>query len=172
MNILKTNWKNIALGLAIIIVAVLLDQITKLYIDKNFDFFRNDVIIEDFFSITHVRNTGAAWSILSGKTTFLIVLNSIIMILTFLFMLRSVNTTLTVSLALIIGGGLGNLIDRIFRGSVIDFLRFKIFGYNFPVFNVADICVVSGSILLLIFVLFFYKEDMKIHIPFKKIRGK
>lgn len=168
MDIFKTNKKNIILGLAIVLVVILIDQLTKGYINRNFDYSRKVVVIEDFFNIVHVRNTGAAWSILQNNKVILIGVNSIILILTAIFMLRSVNTTLTISLALIIGGGLGNLIDRIFRGSVIDFFEFKIFGYNFPVFNVADMCVVSGSILLAIFVLLIYKEDMTIHIPFKR----
>jgi signal peptidase II len=69
---------------------------------------------------------------------------------------------LRVVVVLVVGGAIGNLIDRIIRGYVVDFLDFYIFGYNYPVFNVSDICVVCGAILLLIWVFWTDRKAKKI----------
>ena len=106
------------------------------------------ILIPNFFSITYVHNTGAAFSILSGNTFLIIIISLIILYLLYLFILK--DNKYFICNILLVGGILSNLIDRIFRGYVIDYLDFNIFGYNFPIFNLADICIVIGSILLVL----------------------
>lgn len=116
-------------------------------------------IIMNFFSITKVYNMGASWSILTGQRWFLIALAIIILILLFYYQTKFVrNNRNIIAFALLYGGITGNLLDRIIYGHVIDFLDFTIFGYNFPVFNFADICIVLGVLLLIIAI--FKKEDI------------
>ena len=109
-------------------------------------------VINNFFYITHINNEGAAFSILNGKTIFLIVI-SIIVIIILLNYIRKNNIKdklSIISISLVIGGSLGNLFDRITKGYVVDFLDFHIFGYNFPVFNIADTFITVGVFLLFI----------------------
>lgn len=108
----------------------------------------------------HLENKGAAFSILQGKTIFLILMVSIVSLAILYFLIKYKHKFLRLSLSLILGGALGNLYDRIFSGgSVVDFLEFHFGSYVFPTFNVADILVVVGTILLMIYILFLYKEE-------------
>lgn len=158
----KLSWKHIVTGLAIIIVAFIADQLSKAYIisiypetGKNFY-----TVIEKFFYISHIRNTGGAWGSFDGNTLILVWGTGLVLLIMLCFLFLTNRMGLTVPVAMIVGGGLGNLYDRIFRdGGVVDFLDVYIFGYDFPVFNVADSILVCGVILLMIYVLFFYKEE-------------
>ena len=109
-------------------------------------------IISNFWNITLVSNTGAAFSILSSSTPFLIIVSLITIILIYFFFIKGQNlkTYQTILYGLLLGGIIGNLIDRIIYGAVIDYLDFNIFGYNFPVFNLADTFIVIGVILIII----------------------
>ena len=104
-------------------------------------------VIPGFFNITYVRNTGAAFSILKDSTIFLCIL-SVICILILIKIIKDFpnNRYTTLAFGLLFGGIFGNLIDRLFLGSVRDFLSFS----SFPVFNLADSCIVVGVILLII----------------------
>jgi signal peptidase II len=103
------------------------------------------------FNITYVQNNGAAFSILSGNVFLLIIISFIILYLIYMYVLKDQkNEFLSI---LLIGGIISNLVDRIIRGYVIDFIDIKIFNYNFPVFNIADICIVIGTIFLIIKIL-------------------
>ena len=131
----------------------LLDQIIKIIISSSLAFSQTIKIINNFFSITYLYNTGAAWSILSGNRLFLVLTGIITLAIIYFFLLK--NNPLNKKLeyfayGLLIGGILGNLIDRIRIGYVIDYLEFNIFNYNFPVFNLADSCIVIAVFLLLI----------------------
>lgn len=146
----------------IILMAILLiafDQITKYLILSNFKLGESLLIIDNFFSITSHRNRGAAWGILEDSRLFFIVITSIFLIGLLIYLLKNKDNLVfldKVTFSLIIGGAIGNFIDRIKTGEVVDFLDFKIFNYNFPIFNIADICICIGVFLLAIKI---YKED-------------
>lgn len=145
-----------ALYLLAIIVLVTIDQFSKYLITQNlFDGVKEIVLIKDFFNITNVKNYGAGFSILQNQTIFLIVVTFIALGFVTYLLLKSKNSESLnrVCYILIIGGALGNLIDRLTLGYVIDFLDFYIFGYDFPVFNLADSFLTIGCILLIISIL-------------------
>lgn len=133
-------------------IVLLIDQIVKLLIKTNMSLNEEISIIPNFFSIQYLKNTGAAFSILENQT-MLLAITSIICISVIIYYLKkeeTLTTPMTLSFGLVLGGILGNLIDRIAYQGVIDFLSFKIFNYNFPVFNIADIGITIGVFLLII----------------------
>lgn len=138
--------------LPIIGISLVLDQLIKIIVIVNINLYQSINVISKFFNITYVRNNGAAWSILSGNrlTLILIAITALIMIYLYFIKDRKLTKLETFSYGILIGGTIGNLIDRIIYGYVIDYLDFKIFNYNFPVFNFADICIVIGVILICI----------------------
>lgn len=149
----------------LITVALLVgaDQIIKLLIIKNFNLFESVSVIkfgkQKIFDLTYTLNDGAGWSIFSGKRIFLILITSVFMIGVIIFLIKNAKSSkfLTLSMLLIISGGVGNLIDRIFRnGKVVDYIETKFM--NFPIFNFADICVVIGAIMFLVYILFIEKS--------------
>lgn len=107
----------------------------------------------DILAFSLHKNTGAAFSSFTGKTIALAVVTAVVMIgiIVYFHRMKQRHPFMTVSLAMIIGGGIGNLIDRVFQGYVTDFIR--LFPFNF-IFNFADICIVIGAILLMIYYLF------------------
>jgi signal peptidase II len=108
-------------------------------------------IITGFFNITFVINEGAAWSILTGHTVFLVLAAIIFLNIVFLYLKDIKLTNFEIlTYGLLIGGVVGNLIDRVVYGGVIDYLDFTIFNYNFPVFNLADSCIVISAALMII----------------------
>ena len=137
-------------SLIIAIFLVVIDQIVKISIDN---FLRYSEIIElipNFFYISKVYNTGAAWSMLSGEILILVGVSLIAMLFLINYQKSFQNNYRnTMAFGLIYGGLLGNLIDRIIYGHVIDYLKMLIFGYNFPIFNLADVAIVVGFILLI-----------------------
>lgn len=139
-------------SLIITLVCVLVDQIIKLIISGTMGLGGSISIIPDFFSVSYVENDGAAWSIFSGNRIFLILISvfALILVYSYFFKIKNIKTVEFISYSVLIGGIIGNLWDRLKYGKVIDYLDFKIFGYNFPVFNFADICIVISVILLLI----------------------
>lgn len=136
--------------LPITIISLFIDQLVKIIVINNMNLFDSINIITNFFKITYVRNTGAAWSILSGNTWFLIAISLIALVVIYLYFIKDkkLNKLESISYGLLIGGILGNLIDRIIYGYVIDYLDFKIINYDFPIFNIADICIVISIILI------------------------
>lgn len=133
-------------------ICILLDQLLKILCLNSLDMGESINIISNFWNITLVSNTGAAFSILSSSTPFLIIVSLITIILIYFFFIKGQNlkTYQTILYGLLLGGIIGNLIDRIIYGAVIDYLDFNIFGYNFPVFNLADTFIVIGVILIII----------------------
>jgi len=109
-------------------------------------------IIDKVLYITSHRNSGAAWGILQGRMWFFYVITIavIIAIMYYLHKEAKGKWLLGVSLAFMLGGAIGNFIDRVLRKEVVDFIHTYIFGYNFPVFNIADSALVIGVILLMI----------------------
>lgn len=155
--------KNIIMGLIFIILGILLDQVFKIVIRVNLEEGKNIPIIKGFFHIAHIENTGAAWGGLSNLTILLIIL-SIGILAFFIYMFKDVDfknkKVFSISLVMVISGTIGNLIDRIFFQSVTDFLDFYIFGYDYPVFNIADILLVIGFFIFLVD-LVFLSDDRK-----------
>lgn len=133
----------------IAIFSLIVDQVSKAIVDACLSVNETIVVIENFFSLTNVYNTGAAFSIMEGKTWFLSILSVVILIMIFKMGKEfKMNKPNIIALGLLIGGIFGNFADRLFLGMVRDFLKFKVFGYNFPVFNFADICIVVGVAIL------------------------
>lgn len=117
----------------------------------------NICIIPNFFYLTLAKNTGAAFSLLENKIIFFIIIAFIVIYYIFKYSIKEdIDKLEQVSYILLIGGIIGNLIDRIIYGYVVDYLRFIIFSYNFPIFNLADICITIGAIFLIIII--FRKE--------------
>lgn len=142
----------ILIYLFIITFLVCIDQFVKKVVITYIPLFESKEVIPDFFFLTNVRNTGAAWSIMEGeKITFIII--TIVAIIVFLYFILFSKTTTKldrIAFTLMCGGAIGNLIDRIINSYVIDFLDFYIFGYDFPVFNLADAFLCIGVGLLII----------------------
>ena len=134
------------------IILLCIDQISKLLVVNLLTKTDSITIIKNFFYLTYINNDGAAFSILVGKRIFLILIAvlAIVMLIRYIKKNNIQNKLELVSISLIIGGSLGNLMDRVVRGYVIDFLDFKIFNYNFPIFNLADTFIVIGVFLLLL----------------------
>lgn len=134
------------------IILLCIDQISKLLVVNLLTKTDSMTIIKNFFYLTYINNDGAAFSILVGKRIFLILIAVLVIVMLIRYIKKNniQNKLELVSISLIIGGSLGNLMDRVIRGYVIDFLDFKIFNYNFPIFNLADTFIVIGVILLLL----------------------
>ena len=141
--------KRIAL---ISIIFILLDQIIKIVVSNSIELNHMIEVIPNFFSLARVHNYGAAWSMLSGNVILLIIIAVIALVAIYFMFIhkKKLKVIEEVTYSLLIGGIIGNLIDRIFLGYVVDYLSFNIFGYMFPVFNLADIGIVV-SVFGLIF---------------------
>ena len=137
----------------VVLFVVILDQAVKYLIRANMRLAESIPVIENLFHITYVQNRGGAFSILEGHTAVLILLPALLAAAMLVFLYkkrRSEPWAVLLALSLVSGGGIGNLIDRLRLGWVVDFLDFRVF----PVFNIADICVCLGCGLLLLAVLF------------------
>lgn len=144
----------------IIIAAIIAaDQIVKAVIRGNMQVGDSFSVIDNFFSITYVSNTGGAMSTFEGNTLLLVCLPIAAIIFAVFYMEKhlSAHITLPASLTLIVSGGIGNLIDRIVFGYVTDFLDFTSIPLWNWVFNIADIAICVGCFLLVLYVLFFDK---------------
>ena len=139
-------------------LVLLLDQIVKIIVNNCMSLYDEIKLIPNFFSIYYVKNTGAAFSILEGNTTFLIILTIIFILIVHRYIKNEKEMTKlsSISFGLLLGGMFGNLIDRIIHSGVIDYLSFELFGYGFPVFNIADILVCIGCFIYIIYLI---KED-------------
>ncbi|MDR4946312.1 signal peptidase II [Neobacillus cucumis] len=136
----------------IAIFVILLDQFTKWLIVSKMYFGESITIIENVLYITSHRNRGAAWGILQGQMWLFYVITIVVIVAIMYYLHKAARgkMLLGVSLALMLGGAIGNFIDRVFRKEVVDFIHTYIFNYNFPVFNIADSSLVIGVILLMI----------------------
>ena len=143
---------------------ILIDQLTKHYFATNFEYKEVKPVIEGFFYFTYHRNPGAAWSFLAGVSwaqTFFKIMTVIALCAFMGFYIYSIKNKynwLKVGLIFAIGGTIGNFIDRLVMGEVIDFLGFIFGNYYFPIFNIADSFLVVGTIMMLIHLLFLDKE--------------
>ncbi|ATH65487.1 MULTISPECIES: signal peptidase II [Staphylococcus] len=149
----------IGISLFITIVILILDQITKYIITKTMQIGDSFELIPNFLNITSHRNSGAAWGILSGKMAFFYIITVVILIVLIVFYIKEAkhNLLMQVAISLLFAGALGNFIDRVLNGEVVDFVDTYIFSYNFPIFNVADSSLTIGVLLIIIALL----KDMK-----------
>ena len=153
----------IVLGLAVLVAVI--DQVLKYLVVNFLDKTNPTEIIPNLFSLTYVENKGAAFGMLADARwifiTFTIIITAFLIYI--LFKKRINNKLFLTSVVLIIGGGIGNLIDRIFLGYVVDFLSISFFP---PVCNFADYCITIGAVLLVIYILFmsdFTKKEKSIN---------
>lgn len=142
----------IVLGLSFLVAVI--DYIIKIAVLNNLKPIKTLEIIPNLFSLTYVENKGAAFGMLSNARWVFIAFTIIVILLMiiFLFWKKPTSKILNASLILIIGGGLGNLVDRIFYGFVVDYLSVSFFP---PVCNFADYCVTVGAVLLVVYLLLF-----------------
>ncbi|NSW89970.1 MAG: signal peptidase II [Firmicutes bacterium] len=142
-----------------IALIIVFDQASKYIIVKNVEYNSLIPVIDKFFYITYHENKGAAWGILQNRVYIFIPLTIIFSVVMGYILFKTENKMLKLSLSFVLGGAIGNLIDRVSKGSVADFLDFYFGTYNFPTFNVADSFIVIGTITLAIFILFFYQKQ-------------
>ncbi len=134
------------------ILVILVDFFSKYMVSKLMTVNETINLIDNFFRITYVKNTGAAFSIFSNNTILVIIISVVIIgfLLFYIYKNKGNNKLENVSYAFILGGAISNLIDRLVYGYVIDFLDFEILSYDAPIFNLADTFIVIGVILFLI----------------------
>ena len=145
-------------SVAIIAAVVIVDRISKLYIQHNFAAWDMKPVIAGFFNIVHAENPGAAFGFLSESTSqlrsvFLVGVSLAVMAIIGTMLFRpgvKKSTLLEIALALVFGGAAGNMYDRLFRGTVTDFLQFFFGNYEFPSFNAADSAITVGACLLIV----------------------
>lgn len=150
------NKKFLLLGVTTGLI-LLLDQITKFYVDSSMRLHESIPVIQGLFSITHVRNPGAAFGFLADasplfRAIFFVAVTvlAIFLVLHYIWKSRDEEPRLTFALSLILSGAVGNLIDRVRLGEVIDFLDVYIGSYHWPAFNVADSAISVGAVILFV----------------------
>ena len=138
---------------AVVIMAV--DQLTKFFVVKYISASDIITVIPGLFEFVYVKNKGAAFNILSGRLGFLSLISLLFAagVIWYMIVKKPQNKMCRVSLMLLFAGALGNAIDRVFRGFVVDFIKTSFI--NFPVFNVADIAITIGAALFIIYLMFF-----------------
>ncbi|EEM04376.1 Lipoprotein signal peptidase [Bacillus pseudomycoides] len=136
----------------IALFVITIDQVSKWLIVKNMELGTSIPIIDNVLYITSHRNRGAAWGILENKMWFFYIITVVFVGFIVFYMKKYAKTDrlLGISLGLILGGAIGNFIDRVFRQEVVDFIHVYIFSYNYPVFNIADSALCIGVVLIII----------------------
>lgn len=149
------------------LIFVIIDQVIKLVVKNNIKLNTDIKIIDNFFYLSHVHNDGAAFSMFSGNLIFLIIITIIALVAIYMIFIKDkkLSNIYIFLLSMLIGGILGNFIDRIIYNYVIDYLSFILLGYYFPVFNFADICIVISIISIVILE---FKEDICVKSKLKK----
>lgn len=152
------------MGFLVLLISVtiaILDQVFKYLVINHLKPIENITVINKLLYFTYLENRGAAFGILSNQRWFFILTTVLVIILLvyLVFTKKFESKMFNISAALIIGGGIGNLIDRIFLGYVIDYIQLSFFP---PVCNFADYCITAGTIILIIWGLFYYdKNELK-----------
>ena len=146
--------------LVLIAALIAADQITKTVVAKSVPFYGSVSVIPGFFSISHIHNTGAIFGMFNGSGGKLIAillaaatLTAMSLVIVFFLKTPASQKLMRFALSLILAGALGNFIDRIFRGYVIDFLEVHVKKFYWPTFNIADSCISIGAVLL-VFIFF------------------
>lgn len=147
------------LYISLILIFIFTDQLSKFLTVKYLDEFESVPVVDNILDFTHVHNTGGPWSIFSNTPYIFIVLTVVVFIIGIIYLKKHPQKHILskISISLIAGGALGNFIDRLARGYVVDMIDVNFF--NYPVFNVADCYIVVGAVLMSIYVLFVYRED-------------
>lgn len=138
---------------------IVVDQLSKWAILQNFELYEEKILLPGFLSLFYIQNRGAAWGIFEGRMIFFYIITVFVVgYLIYMFHKEKTDSKLVgVSFSLILSGAIGNFIDRLVNGFVVDMFRLDFI--NFPIFNVADMCLTIGVALMLIHVLFFEKEE-------------
>lgn len=169
MNTKKRN--SCILGFSGVILLLLLDQFTKYLASVHLKGGRSIILIKNVFQLYYLENRGAAFGLLQGQRLWFVITTLIMLVLMVIIYLRTPMEKkykwIRFILVILTAGAIGNLIDRLRLNYVIDFFYFELI--NFPVFNVADIYVSCGMVLLVILLLFYYKEkDLEVLWPFQR----
>jgi signal peptidase II len=149
---------------AITIPVILLDQATKLFVQAHMALYESIAIIPNYLDITYTLNPGAAFSMLADappwvREAFLLTMACAAIVVLAVLILRSDRVSISsIAFALIMGGAMGNLIDRAIRGRVIDFMRAHYYDLNYPIFNVAD-SAISIGVAMIVLTAFFGSDD-------------
>lgn len=153
--------KSDMLAFIITFAIVLLDQVTKYIVVMHIPINAEVDFIPFFINLTHVKNKGASFGMFADYRWVFMVFSTfaIIAIIIFLIKHSKRHLLLTVSLSFILGGGIGNMLDRVFRTEVVDFFRFTF--VEFAIFNIADMFITFGAILLGIYIIFYEKTEVK-----------
>jgi signal peptidase II len=147
--------------IVVCLLVLFLDQWTKMTVQRSLSLYQRIEVIHGFFNLVHVRNTGGAFGIFGGEgggvgSLFFVVVSVVAIgsILILLIRLKEDEMIISLSLSFILSGAVGNLIDRLWHGEVVDFLDFYVSSYHWPAFNIADsaICVGIGLMILALFV--------------------
>lgn len=143
------------------LLIIIADQITKILVSSQFTPTTQIKLIPNIINLVFLKNTGAAFSMLTGRVSILGIVSVVFCIglVAYVIVKKPGHTLQRISLMLIFSGALGNAIDRIFRGYVIDFIETAFI--SFPVFNIADIAITVGAVLLIVYVIFFDKVNSK-----------
>ena len=153
------------------------DQVTKYLIVSKFELHDQKEIIKDFFSLYYTQNTGSAFSMFADKTWGIYMLSAVSLLMSIVIVYAIYKSMfhksfwLKTSLVLLLAGAIGNLIDRLRIRYVVDFLRFDFGSYTFPIFNVADICAVVGTAILL-FMIFFSNKTVDAYLQLYERKGR
>ncbi|BBI34652.1 signal peptidase II [Cohnella abietis] len=149
------------------IVVFLIDYVSKKIIDRTVELNTERIpVLGDFFIITHIRNRGAAFGMLQEQRWFFLIITVVVVVGILWYLHRSYRTgsaLLMFSLAMILGGAIGNFLDRALFGEVVDFLQFNFGSYTFPIFNLADSAICIGVGLVILDALLTMKQENKPH---------
>ncbi|MCC5788405.1 MAG: signal peptidase II [Opitutales bacterium] len=172
-KLFQRAWRYRIFWILALVIAVL-DQFTKTWIDLTLPLGTYHPperinVIEGFFHIVHVSNTGAAWGILQGWSWFLALFSIVCLVLIFIFRrtLHLSRKPCQWAFGLLVGGVIGNLVDRVLRGHVIDFLDFHLGSYAWPAFNIADAGIFCG-VAIYLYYSFFLEHHYPPHKPGRK----
>lgn len=149
--------------LFLIFIIFLIDQITKIIISNNINLNGSVTVIKNFFSLTYVKNTGAAFGFFSGKTLLITIISVFIFLYLLMELIKNKSNIkiINLSFSFILGGLIGNLYDRIVLGYVRDFMDFTIFNKGFAIFNIGDAFIVVGCFMFIIGALLEARNDYK-----------
>lgn len=149
--------------LFLIFIIFLIDQITKIIISNNINLNGSVTVIKNFFSLTYVKNTGAAFGFFSGKTLLITIISVFIFVYLLMELIKNKSNIkiINLSFSFILGGLIGNLYDRIVLGYVRDFMDFTIFNKGFAIFNIGDAFIVVGCFMFIIGALLEARNDYK-----------
>ncbi len=149
--------------LPIFLIALLtaFDQLTKYMVTRSFQLYESRVVIKDILSLTYIRNAGVAWGMFQGKRIVFLILTAVVLLFCFYLYTNIAEQKkyrlLRITMIVLVSGAVGNMIDRIKLGYVVDFFCLEFI--NFPIFNVADIFVVVSMIGIFVLIMFRYSNE-------------